>query len=153
MTPTVYKSLALCLGLIILMTGCGPQFPEVIQAGGAVSINGEPLPNAVVKFIPLSEGLDGTHVAFGTTDDDGKFKLELRTGPGVYSGKCVVIVQDPDAPDAARALTGEAAGEWKKFKESLANRPIPKKYKSVALSPLNFEVGADKTEFNIDLER
>ena len=148
-----FKILVNLLLLVCLVTGCGPQLPEIVQARGSVSIDDNPLPNAVVKFIPLSEGLDGNHVSTATTDEDGIFSLSLRTGPGVYSGEHKVIVLDPEAPEAARAMTGDAAGEWTKFKDSLVNRPIPKQYQSVALTPLTFTIGAGQEDLEIELQR
>lgn len=143
------------LGLLGLMTiGCDPGTPEVVQAKGNVTINGEPLPNALVSFIPMAEGLDGNHKCIGTTDENGNFTLASYAGmPGAYACINKVTIVDGEAPEEARSMDAEGADRWNEYKASLKNRPIPKEYMSIGQTPVAIEVKVGQTEYNIELER
>ena len=146
-----YCVISCCCAL--LLCGCGPTIPEVCQAQGVVKINGEPLPKAVISFVPMAEGLNGSHVASGITDEEGKFTLEFFSGPGVYAGLNKVTIRDEPAPEGGRELTEEGDRIRKEHKKLLTNRPIPSEYMSVGQTPLAFEVTPDKVEYNIDIKR
>lgn len=78
-----------CGGLVFLM-GCGPSKSPVT---GSVTLDGKPLPGATVVF--TSE--DGSKVATGFSDDDGKFKLSYQNGPGIPHGTYKVTVNKSSA--------------------------------------------------------
>ncbi|MEM9942620.1 MAG: hypothetical protein AAF939_13735, partial [Planctomycetota bacterium] len=151
MTNLKFCALFLILGSLILSLGCGPQNvpPEIVAAGGTVTLNGKPLFNCQVEFIPLAKGLDGNYKAFGVTDTEGKFNLELPgSKPGCPACDCKVVVVEGPFPDEARQTNDEGAAAFMKFKKSLTNRPIPKRYQSMAKTPFKFSV-ADGAQFEI----
>ena len=150
-SPSVLS--VLITGFSLLCCGCGPALPEVVEAGGVVKINGEPLPRAVVSFVPMAEGLDGSHIASGVSDENGKFTLSFFSGPGVYAGMNKVTIRDESAPEGGRALTEEGERIRQEHKKLLTNRPIPRQYMSVGQTPLGFEVTPDRTEYLIDIKR
>lgn len=144
------------LGVLICapyFVGCKPAPPEIVKASGVVSINDEPLPNATVSFVPMAEGLNGSHKSSGTSDAEGKFTLSLYSGEGVYAGLNKVTIQEGPAPDEARSMDADGAKIWSDYKATLKNRPIPKKYMSIGQTPLAFEVTPDKTEYLIKIKR
>ena len=135
----------LLMFLGLLSVGCAPSVPEVVSATGTVTINGEPLPNALVSFTPTAEGLDGNHKCTGTTDDQGNFTLKNYAGvAGAYACKNIVTIVDGKAPKEARSMDDGSAEIWNEYKASLKNRPIPKEYKSIGQTPLNIEVTTDQ---------
>ena len=139
---------------LLLLAGCSESLPEIVQASGTVKINGEPLPHATVKFIPMADGLDGSHVASALTDEDGKFELALYSGSnGVYACENIVTVTEGPAPAEARSMDDDSVNVWNEFKDSLTNRPIPKEYMAIGLTPLKFDVSVDKSDYSIELER
>jgi len=78
----------MCIALALLLgafVGCDNLGLE--DGGGIVTLDGEPLPNAKVEFIP--SGTEGVG-SEGTTDEDGKFMMAFsmsQTGvlPGEYT--------------------------------------------------------------------
>ncbi len=63
----------LFLGCVI---GCGSSGPELGTVDGSVSLDGDPLPGAVVSFRPV----EGGRTAEGITDDSGHFVIEFAAG-------------------------------------------------------------------------
>lgn len=85
MIARVFRLVVIAL-LTGAITGCGGATSSV-EATGSVEMDGSPLTNATVQFIPTSEAKLGTHSA--TTDADGKFTLRsvaenLPLKPGSY---------------------------------------------------------------------
>ncbi len=94
----------LCWGAYFLSTqiivGKG-NLPPLGGVTGKVTMNGKPLPNATVRFIPLDD--DGKHekrgasVAMGLTDDSGKYRLlYVKDTYGAAVGKNRVQIQAKD---------------------------------------------------------
>jgi len=75
-----------------LLSGCfggGGNVPELIEVSGTVTLDGQPLPDAAVNFIPVVQGNEESRPASGTTDTDGEYSLQYsssQTGarPGNY---------------------------------------------------------------------
>lgn len=61
----------LSLGLI---AGCGSDGPQLAEVSGKVTLDGKPVPNAVVTFNPLTAG--GSN-SLGKTDAQGVYRLEF----------------------------------------------------------------------------
>jgi hypothetical protein len=78
----------LLLGLIIL-AGCGNN-TGYVSVSGQVTLDGQPLANAIVTFQPManSKGETAGVGSFGKTDAQGKFTLEAMT-PSPQSGAAV----------------------------------------------------------------
>ncbi len=88
---TIAKSIhwSFASGLVccaVLLQGCGRQDgPKVVPVQGVVVLNGEPLPNATVRFQPVDGS--GTY-SVGQTDKDGKFELNYsRSKKGALLGE------------------------------------------------------------------
>jgi hypothetical protein len=126
------------VGLILL--GCGKSdTPELGQVEGTVKLDGSPLPNARVEFHPKKGG----RPSVGTTDDDGHFVLEYKTGVnGALVGTHRVRIRtyregDADAEDESqRAPTPEK---------------IPAKYNAETTLEKQVSPGAnDPIDFDLD---
>lgn len=120
-----------------------------------MTLNGAPLNHAEVRFIPMQEGLSGNYVAFGTTNDEGKFTLEFpgNENGGVCVGEHRVIVDEGAAPGDAREDTPAGEQAWRAYKNSLKNRPIPRNYSSLSETPFVINVTKEQTEYNLELKR
>lgn len=62
----------------LFAAGCRPQQEkEVAPVSGTVKLDGKPLENVKVFFVPVSRGKDGKQgpIAFAVTDDKGHFTL------------------------------------------------------------------------------
>ena len=84
--------------------GCGARTSAV---QGVVLLDGKPLPNASVQFVPQGAGRDAT----GHTDASGAFSMStLQPGDGVVAGDYKVVISPPiGAPDPKVYASNEEA--------------------------------------------
>jgi hypothetical protein len=141
--------------LTLAIVGCTSRPPEIISAGGIVTLNGAPLPHAEVRFFPKTEGLDMNFSSVGLTDAEGKFVLKM-VGTD-KAGVCVcshhVTVTEGPLPPEARSNSENAQTIAVQFMQSLKNRPIPETYSNLVTSPIHVEVTKDQSEYSIQLSR
>jgi hypothetical protein len=145
-------SFGLVLGLAAL-AGCEGGGPALGTVTGTVSMDGKPLANTAVTFIPQGGG--GT--ASGITDASGKYELNYLDRKGALIGKhkvALTTVQQPsesnmanipsDSPEYAKQAAAGASEYNKVFTE-----PIPAKYNKQ--TTLEEEVKAGSNEINFEL--
>lgn len=123
---------AICSFVMLAAVGCdsGPPTGEVT---GTVTLDGEPLDNALVTFVPQGGGQS----AMGKTDDSGKYTLHRRGEEGALVGSHKVVVttvQDP-AEAAEDVETGSDAymqqamgGAPSDYNQAAVQEQIPAKY-------------------------
>ena len=148
-----YFAFATALALLAA-SGCGSG-PPVGTVTGTVTMDGAPLPNALVTFVP--EG--GGQPAMGKTDATGKYELYRRGEAGALIGTHTVVVTT--APDPAAAPATEIASdsaEYEKqamggaasdYNRATVKESIPARYNSQ--SQLKHEVKSGKNEINLEL--
>jgi hypothetical protein len=129
-----------CALLALFFGGCGgSSATKTFPATGVVTFKGEPLPNAVVSFIPA-----GGRPAAGMTNAQGEFSLStFKAGDGAM-------------PGMHRVALGEPAVEMKEGDYSVPEPKPPRfpvKYTDPNQSGLEFEVkpGAEN-KFTIELK-
>jgi len=153
----------LCLLPLLILPGCGNRIP-VTPVTGTITLNGAPVENAMVTFIPDSSGT----VATATTDKTGKYILKTYRGdktalgafPGGYKVTVVKRVQTDFPESDFENLTPEKEAElMNKIDTTLKGRApnykylVPKKYESQQTSGLTAEVPTKgKTACDFDLE-
>ena len=72
----------------MLISGCGPDGPEIAVVEGTVTLDGKPLPRASVVFVNQSG-----RPAAAMTDDKGAYKLNFdETRKGAIPGENVVRI-------------------------------------------------------------
>ena len=107
-----FASVLVVLIFLPQLTGCENQYtpqPELVEVHGQVLLDGQPVPDTKVVFVP-----DGDYIgskwfpAYGTTNENGEFQLKLRNEKnGAYSGWHRVFVshvendQQVDVPEIA----------------------------------------------------
>lgn len=77
------------------LCGCGPASDgfEFGPVSGMVTMEGAPLPEATVVFVPMGEGLNTGRPSFGKTDASGAFELTATNGlDGAVIGPHVVSI-------------------------------------------------------------
>ena len=148
MTPTLPRPCRLLgTALLLLLAGCGKHAMNN-QVEGTVKLDGTPLPNVVVQFVPdMTEGSQPPG-ASAYTDGQGHYSLTCdNQKPGAVLGKYRVIVlpgrrgggavgDDRDAP------RGERAPAY-----------VPPIYTQAAKSPLKVDVTADQHTYDLSLSR
>jgi hypothetical protein len=119
--------------VLMLSVGCGGRdLPELAPVEGKVTLDGKPVPNVMVQFLPENGGRPST----GTTDDEGHYELTYVAGEmGARLGrnKVEVVMIWPD---------GEPTPGVKDV--------VPAAYKGKDTT-LSFEVKAEDNVFDIPM--
>ena len=92
-----------CLGMLA-SGGCtpaaNPNIPELVPVDGTVSMDGAPLANASVVFIPAGATQGGP--SYGLTDEGGRYALEYQAGQkGAPVGEFKVVCSKWIMPDGS----------------------------------------------------
>lgn len=124
------------------LVGCGNGL-DTVPVEGVVTFKGDPVPKIAVAFMPK----DGKgQIAEGTTDAEGKFKLQTREpGDGAIVGDYLIAFRY--VPDEVPEMPGFPGAKP-------VVSPLPKKYGDSARSGVTANVVSDasKNVFNFDLK-
>jgi hypothetical protein len=121
--------LGLAAALVILCAGCGKSWTMNGQVEGTATLDGKPLADVVVEFIPDADPKVQAPISHGTTDEKGHFVLScVNSKSGAVVGKHNVIIRvgRSESPDGKKPPS------------------VPEQYTFVAKTPLKLEVTADK---------
>lgn len=123
--------------LFVVLAGCGAGGPEIAYVSGKVTMDGKPLPNATVVFVP-----ENGRPAGATTDEDGEYVLNFAQGrKGAIPGSSVI-----------RIMTFRDAGEDENG-QSVPGSPetVPSRYNTESTLTFNVEPGK-RNVANFELE-
>jgi hypothetical protein len=82
------RNVALVATLILSMAGCSGSGVDLGEVRGKVTMDGQPLPDALVRFVP-----DKGRSAQGITDANGEYKLDYSNrDAGALVGKSKVLI-------------------------------------------------------------
>lgn len=99
------KATLLFLNLLVGCVGCGPSGPKLVDVTGSVTLDGKPVPNAIVTFNPDFAG--GSN-SLGKTDANGKYQLEFsQDRKGALVGKHLVEIVTKKVAASDMPDTGE----------------------------------------------
>ena len=136
LSPAV-RRLAVALATLHVV-GCGGNDGlRLVDAGGSVTFNGNPLANAQIVFAPDSK----SRVAYATTDEEGEFRLgTIAPGDGALVGRhrVSVIARGPAKPPEPGSPGALMPDEYPVLGDPL----IPEKYFTAVTSGLTAEVVA-----------
>ncbi len=137
--------------LLALVAGCGGEVaPPIVPASGVVTLNGKPLPNAKVRFIPQVDQGSG-YIAVGETDSEGRYEVKCQGQAGACACETIVTVSEGDLPED---LLGESAQrKLAVYLKSLKNRPIPRGYGSPVSTPFQITVTEGEEQYDFVLQR
>jgi hypothetical protein len=136
----------------ILSAGCGktlPPPPPIVAVEGVVLLDGKPLNNVEVRFVP-AVGYGVQYIAKGITNQHGQFTLICNGKAGACECENRVLVLE--APFPAELKREDAQAQLIKYLKSLGDRP-PLRYGNLAESPLIANVQAGKKEYALELTR
>src|SRR5437763_16186290 len=103
------------------------------QVDGTVKLDGKPVANAVVEFVPSGDPKKQAPLSRGTTDDKGHFVLTCdNKKSGAVIGKHTVLI-----------LVGRSEDESKPV------AAVPNVYSNLAKTPLKIDVTADKHTYDL----
>jgi hypothetical protein len=126
--------------MIATVLGCGPGGPELAEVSGTVTLDGKPVPNAVLTFIPT-----GGTTSYGMTNAEGKYKMmftDTKSGAmlGTHSVELQVKRYSKDEVIEMKAAGMDATTDFVQ---------IPKKYNKPGA--LTAEVKKGKNTINFQL--
>ena len=139
----------LCCWLLVCLVGCSES--RTSPVAGVVLLDGQPLANASIQFIPNGSGRDAT----GTTNERGEFSMStFDPRDGVAPGSYKIVISPPvgevdTAKYASAADAMSAAAQARPAPQST----FPKKYTSPQETPLTQEVPTGKEKLTIELSR
>ena len=154
-----------------LASGCsrGRQYPPTHSVSGVVTVEGQPVADAIVSFLPD----DGQNPANGSTDASGRYELTSFTrGDGAMEGsfrvtivkyekegedKPAVSVEKPAVEEAESGETGNEgyvpAGMVVSQYDTGPKNLLPKQYADQQKTPLAAAVRAGDNSIDFDLSK
>ncbi|QDU37985.1 hypothetical protein Mal4_23040 [Maioricimonas rarisocia] len=129
-----------CLVLALMVTGCSSSpddAPELVEYTGVVTLDGQPLGDAVVMFHPTQPGLNG---AAGQTNADGEFSLVTGNRSGVTPGNYKVTVSRIVTKDGSPVSTDEGMDIEQLRMSGDASESIPDKYSALEQTQLTADI-------------
>jgi hypothetical protein len=132
----------------VTASGCGKAlvFNDLVE--GTVKLDGKPLGNAHVQFVPDEPGVKAPG-STGITDESGHYRLNRETGePGALVGKHLVVFVR--GREAIRGL-GEQPDAAEGAKAKKDRRPIPSPYQMASKTPSSVEVKLDQHTYDLEL--
>lgn len=140
---------AVLAGLVaaMLVSGCGrrTEGPPRVAASGTVTLDGEPLPEGVIRFVPIGE-TKGPKAS--TTIEEGTFAFPKNYGPVPGTHRIEIEATEADLPDPDDEAAVQAHLATRKQRKPAAR--IPPAYNQH--SELTEEISpAGTNEFRFDL--
>ena len=136
---------------VAAFAGCGGSGDEieVAEVSGVVTLDGKPLPNAIVTFVPKAGGPSGV----GKTDAEGKYQLATVDELGAVLGEHMVsIVCVPEPTAGPEVAHGE---DYQKEVERTSNykpKPVtkvPERYNMQTELVEKVEEGSNTINFDL----
>jgi len=147
----IWPLIMICALVCCLGVGCGTseaeyETPELVPVEGTVMINGKPEAGVVVTLSPL--GTTSGQVAYGMTDDSGKFVCEYsQGGVGCPQGQYAITCSKLFTPEGKPVPEGASAADV------MAKDMIPPRYRNYQSPFMSQEVGPTGiTNLMIDLK-
>jgi hypothetical protein len=144
--PSRSRGVAVALAVVGLLAvaGCGGD-PRLEPVEGTLRLNGKPLANVQVEFLPEANGPRSR----GVTDQDGHYRLATdgqKSGATVGSHR--VLLYD------LQVYNDESVGRMKKDQDATPVRPsrIPAAYANPASTPLKKEVLGEPNTIDLDVK-
>lgn len=140
--------IAVLVGLTLFLAGCNPS--GLSPVAGRVLLDGAPLPNASIQFVPQGTGRDAT----GATDAQGDFTMSTNEPrDGVIKGSYkVVITARATAPPQQFASADEAMRAAAVAKPMPVSSILPLKYTRADQTPLTMEVPVKEKKLVLELK-
>jgi hypothetical protein len=140
--------------LLAFAIGCGSG-PKLVPVSGVVTLNGKPLGEAVIQFLP-DPPTEDAHPADDVTDPEGNYQAETKGRSGVVPGKYRVVITKDNTPIPA-AVSEQFKDD--PFMAGLSSRPpdggrtSKKKADDTKIEGVfNQEIPPEGGEFNFDVK-
>jgi hypothetical protein len=144
--PSSYRGIPVALAVVGVLgiAGCGRD-PRLEPVEGTLRMNGKPLANVQVEFLPEASGPRSR----GVTDQDGHYSLATDgQKSGATLGSHRVLLYD------LQVYNDQPTGRMKKDQDATPERPsrIPAAYANPASTPLIKEVLGKPNNIDLDVK-
>ncbi|GAB6164723.1 hypothetical protein JCM19992_07230 [Thermostilla marina] len=133
---------------LLLLIGCN-RGPNVGLVEGVVTLDGQPVADAMVTFSPIDGGMSST----GTTDENGHYTLVFPGGKGAVVGRHKVSVRSMPKSDSSGAAVSSDDPSYYGGEQSPNTTEtvelIPAKYNTN--TTLEYEVKKGTNVINLEL--
>ena len=150
MNRTTMRTFVLSL-VACCLSGCGVEEGPEIQ--GKVTLNGQPLPGAEVRFLPADR--DPTKPAgIMTTADDGTFAIfpDEDTGATLPPGQYVVVISKK-VTKAGGNIPQEMREDLEQMEAAgMVRETLPARYSQEADTTLTADIKPEPNDFTFDLK-
>ena len=134
--------LASCLAVLGLALGCGRgDLPDMGYVTGNVTMDGNPLPHAVVVFQP-----EHARPSYGRTDENGDYELYYSDAKGAVIGTHAVKIRCSEGlPEADSEVEDEEYG-------AAGVEIVPAKYNHFTELTADVKAGSQTFDWKLDSE-
>lgn len=140
---------------VMAVVGCGggssgPKLPEPVKVKGVVAMDSQPLPDAMVFFVPEG-GKSMGNGATGITDSNGTFELVTTSGkarkPGAIPGNYKVWISRLVGPDGKPVAPNADVPPA----DLGAVESLPSRYSDVMMTELKASVTGEGGSFDFSI--
>ena len=126
----------LSLVILIGLAGCGGG-SKTSPVSGVVLLDGKPVADATVQFVPQEKGRDAT----GQTDKSGEFAMTtFKSRDGVVPGEYKVVISPPTGVADTKAYTTSEDAMLAAKPQAKIDSGFPQKYTRPDQTPLTQSV-------------
>lgn len=138
--------------ILVLIAGCTDSGPALGTVTGTVTMDGEPLPNAIVSFVPEAGG----RASVGTTDENGTYQLGYVNQLGALIGShkiSITSVVQSDDTDFSEIRSDDPRYEEmlrtrkSDYDNAVVKEPIPVAYNKKSTMTREVERGKNVIDF------
>jgi hypothetical protein len=153
--PSLVRNTLFLAACLLAGAGCGPSGPQIVPVEGKLTLDGKPLDNVLVEFLPEPEAGVGARRSFGRTGTDGVFHLRYddQKGGDMPSGAVVgshrVLLTDLNP--LGTEFLGRKADDSKPRPGAKPAR-FGKEYSDIAQPKFRKTVGPGATTITIELK-
>ena len=134
---------------LLAIVGCDSDVQMNEKVEGTVKLDGAPLANVLVEFIPNLKSKEQAPVSRATTDSSGHFVLMcINEKPGAVVGKHNVLIRVGRGGKSGAADDMDAPQDVNRGK----GRLIPSEYASASKTPVKVEVTAEQHSYDINVQ-
>lgn len=135
-----------CIALGTITAGCGDASgPRLAPVEGAVTLNGKPLEEATVSFVPDPSNREVTP-GLGVSGEDGTFKVQHNGRFGLALGKYKVLISKTGSAKPGVTVPEAFANDpIQQRMMGIRKETLPKKYSDPATSTEIVEVKDGRT--------
>jgi hypothetical protein len=150
----------LLIGLAVWLAGvvgCGPSNQAAVR--GQVTLDGVPLPDVEVQFIPDREFAESARPVSAYTNEQGEFQTSIEPHSGMVAGQYRVCLNDARVmmPGAGiDATSGELDDGVQLDRAPRARVRVPPRYSDAGQTPfqrVEIEVGEQTRDFALSTRR